>query len=132
MTVSRPSAWHARIMRTAISPRFATKTRLIADTARAVEALGRRALVVGTDVTDPNACEHLATTAREELGRVDILLNNAGLATAVPALRETPEGHAARLPGRRPEVQARIDDGDEHQRDKRETRKPRCPTILSR
>ena len=56
-----------------------------------MEALGRRALVVGTDVTDPNACEHLATSAREELGRVDILLNNAGLATAVPATRETPE-----------------------------------------
>jgi NAD(P)-dependent dehydrogenase (short-subunit alcohol dehydrogenase family) len=56
-----------------------------------VEALGRRALVVGTDVTDPNACEHLATSAREELGRVDILLNNAGVATAVPATRETPE-----------------------------------------
>jgi NAD(P)-dependent dehydrogenase (short-subunit alcohol dehydrogenase family) len=63
----------------------------LADTARAVEALGRRAVVVGTDVTDPNACEHLAVTAKEELGRVDILLNNAGLATAVPAIRETPE-----------------------------------------
>lgn len=63
----------------------------LADTARAVEALGRRAIAVATDVTDPNACEHLATTAKEELGRVDILLSNAGLATAVPAIRETPE-----------------------------------------
>jgi NAD(P)-dependent dehydrogenase (short-subunit alcohol dehydrogenase family) len=63
----------------------------LADTARAVEALGRRAIVIPTDVTDPNACEHLAVTAKEELGRVDILLNNAGVATAVPATRETPE-----------------------------------------
>ena len=43
-------------------------------------ALGRRAIAVATDVTDPNACEHLGATAKEELGRVDILLNNAGLA----------------------------------------------------
>jgi NAD(P)-dependent dehydrogenase (short-subunit alcohol dehydrogenase family) len=69
----------------------ARRTDALADTARAVEALGRRALVVATDVTDPNACEHLAVSAKEELGRVDVLLNNAGVATAVPAIRETPE-----------------------------------------
>ena len=69
----------------------ARRTGGLVETAKAVEALGRRALVVGTDVTDPAACEYLATTAKEELGRVDILLNNAGVASAVPALRETPE-----------------------------------------
>ncbi|MBS1862009.1 MAG: SDR family oxidoreductase [Actinobacteria bacterium] len=63
----------------------------LADTARAVEALGRRAVAVATDVTDPNACEHLAQSAIEELGRIDVLLNNAGIGTAVPATRETPE-----------------------------------------
>jgi NAD(P)-dependent dehydrogenase (short-subunit alcohol dehydrogenase family) len=69
----------------------ARRTDGLAATARAVEALGRRALVVGTDVTDPAACEHLASAAKEELGRVDALLNNAGVASAVPALRESPE-----------------------------------------
>jgi NAD(P)-dependent dehydrogenase (short-subunit alcohol dehydrogenase family) len=69
----------------------ARRAEALADTARAVEALGRRAIAVATDVTDPNACEHLGVTAKEELGRVDILLNNAGVATAVPAIRETPE-----------------------------------------
>jgi len=69
----------------------ARRTEALADTARAVEALGRRALAIATDVTDPNACEHLAGSAKEELGRVDILLNNAGVATAMPAIRETPE-----------------------------------------
>ena len=63
----------------------------LADTARAVEALGRRAIAVGTDVTDAGACEHLAVTAKEELGRVDVLLNNAGIASAVPAIRESSE-----------------------------------------
>jgi NAD(P)-dependent dehydrogenase (short-subunit alcohol dehydrogenase family) len=63
----------------------------LAATARAVEALGRRAVVVPTDITDAAACEALAAAAHEELGRVDILLNNAGLATAIPALKETPE-----------------------------------------
>ena len=42
-----------------------------------VEALGRRAVWVQTDITDREQCERLARTAREELGRVDILVNNA-------------------------------------------------------
>jgi NAD(P)-dependent dehydrogenase (short-subunit alcohol dehydrogenase family) len=67
----------------------------LGETARAVEALGRRAVVVATDVTDPEACEQLAATAHAELGRVDVLLNNAGAASAVPALRETPEEFAS-------------------------------------
>jgi NAD(P)-dependent dehydrogenase (short-subunit alcohol dehydrogenase family) len=42
-----------------------------------VEALGRRAAWVQTDITDRSDCERLARTAREQLGRVDILVNNA-------------------------------------------------------
>ncbi|MBY5161060.1 SDR family NAD(P)-dependent oxidoreductase [Salsipaludibacter albus] len=56
-----------------------------------VEALGRRALVVPTDVTDPAACDALVAATMDEFGRVDVLVNNAGLGTAVPATRETPE-----------------------------------------
>jgi NAD(P)-dependent dehydrogenase (short-subunit alcohol dehydrogenase family) len=63
----------------------------LAATAAAVEAAGARALVVPTDVTDPAACEQLAQRAFDELGRVDVLINNAGAATAVPALREPPD-----------------------------------------
>ncbi len=63
----------------------------LADTARLVEAAGRRATSVGTDVTDPDACTALVAAAMEEFGRVDILVNNAGVGTAVPATRETPE-----------------------------------------
>ena len=47
-------------------------------TAAEVEALGRRALPVSTDVTSAAACEQLVTTTLAEFGRVDILVNNAG------------------------------------------------------
>jgi NAD(P)-dependent dehydrogenase (short-subunit alcohol dehydrogenase family) len=63
----------------------------LGDTAALVEAAGRRATSVGTDVADPEACTALVARAMAEFGRVDILINNAGLGTAVPATRETPE-----------------------------------------
>ena len=61
------------------------------DTRALVEAAGRRAIAVGTDVTDPDDCHALVRAAMDEFGRVDILVNNAGVGTAVPATRETPE-----------------------------------------
>ncbi|WP_309647311.1 3-oxoacyl-ACP reductase family protein [Nocardioides sp.] len=69
----------------------ARRVEKMADTAALVEAAGRRALTVGTDVADPASCAHLVALAMEEFGRVDILVNNAGIGTAVPATRETPE-----------------------------------------
>lgn len=44
-----------------------------------------------TDVTVPEQCKALVDAAVETFGRVDILINNAGIGTAVPATRETPE-----------------------------------------
>jgi NAD(P)-dependent dehydrogenase (short-subunit alcohol dehydrogenase family) len=61
------------------------------ETRALVEALGRRAVVVQTDVAKPEDCDRLVETAINELGRVDVLVNNAGIGTAVPATRETPE-----------------------------------------
>jgi len=63
----------------------------LGDTALLVEAAGRRALTVATDVSDPQSCTDLVALAMEEFGRVDILVNNAGIGTAAPATRETPE-----------------------------------------
>jgi 7-alpha-hydroxysteroid dehydrogenase len=48
------------------------------ETAARVRALGRRALVVPTDVTDPAQLEQLAAAALAEHGRLDVLVNNAG------------------------------------------------------
>ena len=42
-----------------------------------IEALGRRALSVVCDITSPEDCEALAARVRGELGRADILVNNA-------------------------------------------------------
>jgi NAD(P)-dependent dehydrogenase (short-subunit alcohol dehydrogenase family) len=61
------------------------------ETRAMVEALGRRAIAVATDVSKPEDCEGLIAATVEQLGGVDILVNNAGVGTAVPASRETPE-----------------------------------------
>ncbi len=63
----------------------------LADTSEQIRRLGRSALAVETDVTDPEACRAAAQAAIERFGHLDTLINNAGLGTAVPALRETPE-----------------------------------------
>jgi NAD(P)-dependent dehydrogenase (short-subunit alcohol dehydrogenase family) len=60
-------------------------------TRRLVEAEGRRGLAVRADVTNPDDCTALASAAMSAFGRVDVLVNNAGVGTAVPALKETPE-----------------------------------------
>jgi len=60
-----------------------------------VEAEGRRAIAVGTDVVDPAACQGLVDATVQELGRIDVLINNAGIGAAVPALRESPEDFLA-------------------------------------
>ena len=63
----------------------------LGSTANLVESVGRRALAVATDVADPAQCQALVDAAMEEFGRVDVLVNNAGVGTAVPATHETPE-----------------------------------------
>jgi len=61
------------------------------ETRALVEETGRRCVALATDVTRPEDCRALAETAVAELGALDILINNAGVGSAVPALKETPE-----------------------------------------
>ena len=49
----------------------------VEEVAAEVRALGRRAVPMPTDVTRPEDCRRLAEAARSELGRVDVLVNNA-------------------------------------------------------
>ena len=44
-----------------------------------IEALGRKALAVQANVTDPEAAEALIKAALDAFGKVDILVNNAGV-----------------------------------------------------
>lgn len=69
----------------------ARRAEKLKETADLVRSAGRRALTVTTDVTDPRQCQAMADAAVEEFGRVDVLVNNAGVGTVVPATRETPE-----------------------------------------
>jgi NADP-dependent 3-hydroxy acid dehydrogenase YdfG len=58
--------------------------------AKDVEATGARALVVPTDVSDDAAVERLVARAVDTLGRIDILVTAAGVATFGPASEQTP------------------------------------------
>jgi NAD(P)-dependent dehydrogenase (short-subunit alcohol dehydrogenase family) len=69
----------------------ARRAERLAGTVATVEEVGRRALAVRTDVTRPEDCQALVDAAVAEFGAVDVLVNNAGVGTAVPATRETPE-----------------------------------------
>ncbi|WP_328362272.1 SDR family oxidoreductase [Mycobacterium sp. NBC_00419] len=63
----------------------------MAQTAALVEDAGRKAYTRKTDVADPDQCQQLVDAAVAEFGRVDVLINNAGVGTAVPATREAPD-----------------------------------------
>ncbi|HEX4821440.1 MAG TPA: SDR family oxidoreductase [Acidimicrobiales bacterium] len=49
------------------------------EVAEEVRALGRRAIVNGDDVSDEAGAEKLVNSAIEEFGRLDVLVNNAGI-----------------------------------------------------
>jgi NAD(P)-dependent dehydrogenase (short-subunit alcohol dehydrogenase family) len=75
----------------------ARRLAMLKTTAAAVEAAGRRALVVATDVAVVEDCQRLVARASEAFGRVDGLVNNAGVAVAVPASHEAPDEFRAVL-----------------------------------
>ncbi len=51
-----------------------------------IEALGRRAIIVQTDVADVDQVRALMDKTKETFGRIDILVNNAGWTGTTPAL----------------------------------------------
>jgi len=57
------------------------------EVAAKIEALGRKALVVPTDMMDKAAINKLADKAMEVFGKIDILVNNAGLGGSMPFLK---------------------------------------------
>jgi NAD(P)-dependent dehydrogenase (short-subunit alcohol dehydrogenase family) len=69
----------------------ARRVERLADTATLVESTGRRAIAVQTDVSKPEDCQRLVEETVKAFGKVDLLVNNAGVGTSYPATRETPE-----------------------------------------
>ncbi len=61
----------------------------IDETAKRVEQAGRRALPVPLDVRDEQAIAELAERVYRELGRCDLLINNAAVAAPRPALEDS-------------------------------------------
>ncbi len=58
----------------------------LADAKREVESLGRRALALPTDVTVEQQVDEAAEAVLEDMKRVDVLVNNAGIAKVAPLL----------------------------------------------
>jgi NAD(P)-dependent dehydrogenase (short-subunit alcohol dehydrogenase family) len=61
------------------------------ETRRAVEAEGRRAVLIPGDVTDPEFCREAVETAVRELGGLDILVNNAAFQEHASSLEDITE-----------------------------------------
>jgi 2-deoxy-D-gluconate 3-dehydrogenase len=61
------------------------------DTAAAVRQLGRRAATLAADLSDPSASARLAAEALATYGRIDILINNAGVIRRKPAAEHSDE-----------------------------------------
>lgn len=69
----------------------ARRTDRLQDLAREIAAAGGQALPVALDVTDPASIDAAIARVAAELGPIDILVNNSGVATAKPALETTAE-----------------------------------------
>lgn len=63
----------------------------IRDVRAGIEALGRKAIIVETDVSSVSQVRALISKTVETFGRVDILVNNAGWTGTTPALDVTEE-----------------------------------------
>jgi len=68
---------------------------VVDETAKAIEALGRKSLRVTSDVTDRASLERLRDETLKAFGRVDVMLNAAGRTKKSPTLEVTEEDWAA-------------------------------------
>ena len=69
----------------------------LAETCRLADPSGERVLAVVADVTDPAAGGRILAATLERFGRVDVLVNNAGMHYPTPLLETTAEDWTAIL-----------------------------------
>jgi 2-deoxy-D-gluconate 3-dehydrogenase len=67
------------------------KTDDLAETVAAVQALGRKALALDLDLRDLPTAERAVTAALDHFGRIDVLVNNAGMLLRKAAVAVTAE-----------------------------------------
>jgi NAD(P)-dependent dehydrogenase (short-subunit alcohol dehydrogenase family) len=82
LTLDRPDVLNARLL---------SDDDEITRVAGEVEGRGRRSLAVPTDITDEEAVERLIGRTVDELGGLDILVNNSGVVHMAPLLETSPE-----------------------------------------
>ena len=58
---------------------------------REVETLGRKAVIIQADISNLDTHEKMLETAHDAFGKVNILINNAGITRIADILEETPE-----------------------------------------
>jgi NAD(P)-dependent dehydrogenase (short-subunit alcohol dehydrogenase family) len=68
----------------------ARRVELLEETKGKIESLGCRCIAVPTDVSVTEDCDRLVAEAREHLGDVHVLVNNAGVAHVAPSHRDDP------------------------------------------
>ncbi|GAA2029828.1 SDR family oxidoreductase [Pseudokineococcus marinus] len=61
------------------------------ETARWVEEAGRRVLLLPGDLADPQHCRDVVTRTVDELGRLDVLVNNAAFQMSHESIEEIPD-----------------------------------------
>ena len=61
------------------------------EVAQAIRALGRKAITVQADVSNRAQVEAMVATVTEQLGPIDVLVNNAGIESIVPFLELSDE-----------------------------------------
>jgi NAD(P)-dependent dehydrogenase (short-subunit alcohol dehydrogenase family) len=61
------------------------------ETVRLVEAVGRKAISVAGDIREKAFCEQLVQRTKQELGKLDILVNNAAFQRTYSELADIPE-----------------------------------------
>ena len=59
---------------------------VLEEVSREIQEMGRRALPIFCDVTDPESVEEMVNRAMDEFGKIDILVNGAGIAQRAPVV----------------------------------------------
>jgi len=70
---------------------LARRTERVREVAAEIEAMGRRALAISCDVSDPGSARAAVEHVAGALGTIDILVNAAGITNRTPAVEMSPE-----------------------------------------